>query len=55
MVIGALLLICGLAVMAAELWLATIGTPLVLVACLLLLTGFVEYIVAREVWEERQT
>ncbi len=52
MIVGALLLIVGLAVMVAEIWLATIGTPLVLVACLLALTGFTEYIVAREWWEE---
>ncbi|MCW2768180.1 MAG: hypothetical protein JWO11_4139 [Nocardioides sp.] len=52
MITGFLLLIVGLCMIAAEIWLATIGTPLALVACLLVLTGLTEYIVAREWWDE---
>lgn len=54
MIVGRLLLVAGAAILAAEIWLATIGVPLPLVVALLVLTGFSEYTVACEVMGDRQ-
>lgn len=49
MIAGALLLLVGLAVMGAEVWLATQGAAGLALA-LLALTAFTEYIVFTEWW-----
>ncbi len=49
---GALLILAGVAVMVAEAWLLTAGTPLPLVVALFAPTGLILGLVVREVWED---
>jgi hypothetical protein len=48
----ALLVAFGLAVLVAEVWLATTGESLLLCGTLLAMTGFTLYIVLSELWED---
>ncbi len=49
---GVLLILAGLAVMVAEVWLLTVGTPLLLVVALLASTEIMLSLVVRDVWED---
>lgn len=49
---GIALLVIGAAVLAAEAWLLTIGTSVLFVAPLMLLTGFTMYVIGSELWED---
>lgn len=49
---GIALLVIGAAVLAAEVWLLTIGTSVLFVAPLMLMTGFTMYMIGSELWED---
>lgn len=46
------LITIGVALLGAETWLLAIGTPVLLVAALLALTGFTVFMLVQALWED---
>jgi hypothetical protein len=49
---GSLMVLAGIALLVAEVWLVTIGTPALLVAAMLASTGVPLLVIVRELWED---